>query len=82
MGLYPINCPTCGKGHLWFSGNLDTRCGDCQKVNPVVKITKVCGHEACTLNGCNGCIQHCGNAIKLVKESKDGKKTKRKGDTK
>jgi hypothetical protein len=30
MGLYPMDCPQCGKGHLWFSGNLDQRCGDCQ----------------------------------------------------
>lgn len=94
MGLYPINCPTCGKGHLWFSGSLDTRCGDCQKANPVVSVKTIlaCGHEACTLQGCFGCSQHCGkpmklyNAIKEVKEEESDatktKKKKRKGDTK
>jgi hypothetical protein len=29
MGLYPISCPVCKKSHLWFSGNLDTRCSAC-----------------------------------------------------
>lgn len=30
MGLFPINCPKCGKNHLWFSGILDQRCAECQ----------------------------------------------------
>jgi hypothetical protein len=31
MGLYPINCPVCGKSFIWFSGNLpDQRCGECK----------------------------------------------------
>jgi hypothetical protein len=87
VGLYPISCPVCGKGHLWFSGNLDTRCGECQKAASVVKVTKPCGHEPCELPGCQGCSNHCGKAIKLIrKETKDAtkkeKQTKRKGDSK
>lgn len=31
MGIYPIDCSVCGKTFLWFSGNLDQRCPDCQK---------------------------------------------------
>lgn len=30
MGLYPIDCPECGKAHMWFSGNLDQRCHECK----------------------------------------------------
>lgn len=30
MGLYPISCTGCGKGFLWFSGNLDQRCDECR----------------------------------------------------
>lgn len=33
MGLYPINCTTCGKPFLWFSGILDQRCYDCMEKN-------------------------------------------------
>lgn len=83
MGLYPINCPTCGNGHLWWSGNLDTRCPDCVKANPVVKVTRTmaCGHEPCTLKGCFGCVQHCGKPLKMfnaIKPEKPAKKEKRK----
>lgn len=31
MGLYPIDCPSCGKAFVWFSGNMDQRCHDCQQ---------------------------------------------------
>lgn len=39
MGLYPINCRECGHAFLWFSGNLDQRCGDCRKadIKPDIK---------------------------------------------
>jgi LSD1 subclass zinc finger protein len=30
MGLYPIDCVSCKKPFMWFSGCLDQRCGDCQ----------------------------------------------------
>jgi hypothetical protein len=32
MGLYAIPCRECGKLFMWFSGNMDQRCGDC--LNP------------------------------------------------
>ena len=37
MGLYPIDCPSCKKPYMWFSGNLpDQRCGECRdKYGPV-----------------------------------------------
>ena len=31
MGLYEIDCPQCGKVHMWFSGNMDQRCEVCIK---------------------------------------------------
>lgn len=31
MGLYPIDCPACGKPHIWFSGTLDQRCDSCRR---------------------------------------------------
>ena len=31
MGIYMITCPVCGKTFLWFSGNTDQRCSECQK---------------------------------------------------
>lgn len=31
MGLYAINCPACGKSHVWFSGSMDQRCEACKK---------------------------------------------------
>lgn len=37
MGLYAIDCPTCDKPFMWFSGNMDQRCGDCQKEGNVKK---------------------------------------------
>lgn len=41
MGLYAIDCPVCKKGHLWFSGNLDQRCQECQnKTKETKKMTK------------------------------------------
>lgn len=30
MGMFVINCPTCGGAHYWFSGNLDQRCAKCR----------------------------------------------------
>lgn len=36
MGLYVINCSACNKGFMWWSGNLDTRCPDCQNKNPAL----------------------------------------------
>lgn len=87
MGLYPINCPTCGKGHLWFSGSFDTRCPDCININPIVVTANLlpCGHKPCELKGCKGCVQHCGKALRLIRNEKEDatKKTKkRKGDAK
>lgn len=55
MGLYPIDCPTCKKPHLWFSGNLDTRCGDCVKAETFMP----CGHHPCLLGECKSCDHHC-----------------------
>lgn len=76
MGLYPINCPTCGKGHLWWSGSFDTRCADCINANPIVVTAnlKACGHEPCKLNNCQGCVHHCPNAIIPAKKNKKKKK--------
>jgi hypothetical protein len=31
VGLYPIDCPACKRPHIWFSGNMDQRCVECQK---------------------------------------------------
>lgn len=72
MGLYPINCPGCNKPHLWFSGNMDTRCPDCvkraekqqdeyldQMDKKLNKTPLACGHKPCTLGHCKGCEQHC-----------------------
>ena len=30
MGLYPIDCPQCKQPHIWFSGTMDQRCGNCR----------------------------------------------------
>lgn len=30
MGLYPITCPQCKQPHIWFSGTMDQRCGNCR----------------------------------------------------
>jgi len=74
MGLYPIDCPKCRKPHLWWSGNLDTRCPDCVKKEAglhtdefldqmdkqINKTPRPCGHLPCSLGGCKGCEQHCG----------------------
>lgn len=30
MGLYSINCPSCSKAHVWFSGSMDQRCESCK----------------------------------------------------
>ena len=32
MGLYPIDCVSCKKPFMWFSGCLDQRCSDCQNI--------------------------------------------------
>lgn len=78
MGLYPIDCPNCHKPHLWFSGNLDTRCPDCVKKaeeefldqmdRKLNKTLLACGHLPCTLGHCRGCEQHCGkgNAYEIT----------------
>ena len=29
MGVYVVNCGTCGQPFSWFSGNLDQRCSQC-----------------------------------------------------
>jgi len=34
MGLYSIPCRQCGEIFLWFSGNLDQRCGKCVGAAP------------------------------------------------
>lgn len=31
MGLYAIDCPSCKKPHMWFSGSMDQRCAECKK---------------------------------------------------
>lgn len=72
MGLYPIDCPNCHKPHLWFSGNLDTRCPDCVKLagkqtdeyldlvdKQINQTPLACGHKPCLLGHCKGCEQHC-----------------------
>jgi len=30
VGLYPIDCPSCHKPFVWFSGTTDQRCPDCR----------------------------------------------------
>ena len=30
MGLYAIDCTSCKRPFLWFSGSLDQRCASCQ----------------------------------------------------
>jgi hypothetical protein len=37
MGMYVIPCPGCGKGHYWFSGNLDQRCPFCRGVRAMTE---------------------------------------------
>ena len=37
MGTYAINCSTCKKAFLWFSGNSDQRCFSCQNENKQTK---------------------------------------------
>lgn len=37
MGLYAIDCPTCKKPFMWFSGNLDQRCSACSAASIIVK---------------------------------------------
>jgi len=72
MGLYAIDCFLCHKPFLWFSGNLDQRCGDCQKAagvradefldivdRAVNQKPLSCGHLPCNLGGCKGCEEHC-----------------------
>lgn len=34
MGLYPMNCVSCHTPFMWWSGNMDQRCKDCQNKNP------------------------------------------------
>jgi len=34
MGLYRINCPSCGQPHTWFSGSMDQRCQECKIPTP------------------------------------------------
>lgn len=38
MGLYPIDCPTCKKPFLWFSGRTDKRCAECRAVDEAVQL--------------------------------------------
>lgn len=40
MGLYPIECSVCEKVFMWFSGNLDQRCQNCQKNNVTEEIKR------------------------------------------
>ncbi len=42
MGLYAIDCSSCKKPFLWFSGNhLDQRCKDCRDRATVIDALKV-----------------------------------------
>lgn len=39
MGLYPIDCPSCKKPFMWFSGNAgDQRCDECRAVVNAVEV--------------------------------------------
>lgn len=42
MGLYPINCPSCDKPTLWFSGSTSQVCSEC-KEKSMNKPCHVCG---------------------------------------
>lgn len=46
MGLYPIDCASCKKPFMWFSGCLDQRCSDCQNKKEEPKKMKKAELEA------------------------------------
>ena len=41
MGLYPIDCVSCGKPFLWFSGTQDQRCGECVEKSNALPMRRV-----------------------------------------
>ena len=45
MGLFAMDCQQCGRPFMWFSGNMDQRCSECQKLHPIYKRKcETCGH--------------------------------------
>ena len=46
MGLYPIDCNSCGKPFMWFSGTLDQRCQECVEKSNALPPMKVFRQDA------------------------------------
>lgn len=72
MGLYPITCPTCTKPFMWFSGNLDQRCQDCQaNMNKPMQEQTNSSAIAATISGVITLVPDSQRIAELEKQIKD-----------
>lgn len=54
MGLYAIDCVSCNKPFMWFSGSLDQRCETCVKESEMKHLSEK-EKEILDLAGTNSC---------------------------